>query len=97
MRGRMPCVRERVNTIVTPGSTVDVVVTDQGVAVNPRRPEVAERLERAHFKITPIEELARRAERITGKPEPLPYGKKIVGLCTYRDGSVIDVIQEIVE
>lgn len=95
MRGRMPCVREHVNTIVTPGSTVDVVVTDQGVAVNPRRPEVAERLERAHFKITPIEELARRAERITGKPEPLPYGKKIVGLCTYRDGSVIDVIREI--
>jgi citrate lyase subunit alpha/citrate CoA-transferase len=95
MRGRMPCVREHVNTIVTPGSTVDVVVTDQGVAVNPSRPEVAERLERAHFKITPIEELARRAERITGKPEPLPYGNKIVGLCTYRDGSVIDVIREI--
>ncbi|HWQ07388.1 MAG TPA: citrate lyase subunit alpha, partial [Feifaniaceae bacterium] len=65
MRGRMPCVRERVNTIVTPGDTVDIVVTDQGIAVNPRRPEVAERLERAHFKIAPIEELARRAERIT--------------------------------
>ena len=95
MRGRMPCVRERVNTIVTPGDTVDIVVTDQGIAVNPRRPEVAERLERAHFKVSSIEELARRAERITGKPEPLPYGKKIVGLCTYRDGSVIDVIREI--
>ncbi|HWQ06550.1 MAG TPA: citrate lyase subunit alpha [Feifaniaceae bacterium] len=97
MRGRMPCVRERVNTIVTPGDTVDIVVTDQGVAVNPKRPEVAERLERAHFKVSSIEELARRAERITGKPEPLPYGKKIVGLCTYRDGSVIDVIREIAE
>ncbi len=95
MRGRMPSVRSRVNTIVTPGETVDVVVTDQGVAVNPRRPEVAERLSRAHFKITPIEELARRAERITGKPEPLPFGDKIVGLCTYRDGSVIDVVREL--
>jgi citrate lyase subunit alpha/citrate CoA-transferase len=70
-------------------------VTDQGVAVNPRRPEIADRLQRAHFKITPIEELADRAERITGKPEPLPFGKKIVGLCTYRDGSVIDVIREL--
>ena len=97
MRGRMPCVRERVNTIVTPGDTVDVLVTDQGVAVNPKRPDVKERLERAHFKITPIEELARRAERITGKPEPLPLGKRIVGLCTYRDGSVLDVISEIRE
>ena len=95
MRGRMPSIRNHVNTIVTPGDTVDVIVTDQGVAVNPRRPEVAERLSRAHFKITPIEELARRAERITGKPEPLPFGKKIVGLCTYRDGSVIDVIRKL--
>ncbi len=95
MRGRMPSVRNHVNTIVTPGDTVDVLVTDQGIAVNPRRPEVAERLSRAHFRITPIEELARRAERITGKPEPLPFGKKIVGLCTYRDGSIIDVIHEL--
>ncbi len=95
MRGRMPSVRRRVNTIVTPGTTVDVLVTDQGVAVNPRRPEVAERLSRAHFHLVPIEELARRAERITGKPEPLPFGNRIVGLSTYRDGSVIDVIREI--
>ncbi len=96
MRGRMPSVRAHVNTIVTPGDTVDILVTDQGVAVNPRRPEVADRLSRAHFKITPIEELAKRAERITGKPEPLPLSQRIVGLCTYRDGSVIDVIRQLI-
>jgi citrate lyase subunit alpha/citrate CoA-transferase len=95
MRGRMPSVRDHVNTIVTPGDTVDVLVTDQGIAVNPKRPEVAERLERAHLKVTPIEELARRAERITGKPDPLPFGDKIVGVCTYRDGSVLDLIRNI--
>ncbi len=95
MRGRMPSVRTRVNTIVTPGETVDVLVTDQGVAVNPRRPDVAERLMRTHFNVLPIEELAKRAERITGKPDPLPLGDQIVGLCTYRDGSVIDVIRQL--
>ena len=52
-------------------------------------------MEKAHFKITPIEELARRAERITGKPDPLPFGDKIVGICTYRDGSVLDVIRNL--
>ena len=46
-RGRIPTVVDRVNTIVTPGATVDVVVTDQGVAVNPRRPDVAEKLRAA--------------------------------------------------
>ena len=95
MRGRMPSVRERVNTIVTPGETVDVLVTDQGIAVNPRRPEVAERLEKAHLKVTPIEELAKRAERITGKPDPLPFGDTVVGICTYRDGTVLDLIRNL--
>ena len=95
MRGRMPSVRERVNTIVTPGETVDVLVTDQGIAVNPRRPEVAERLEKAHLKVTPIEELAKRAERITGKPDPLPFGDTVVGICTYRDGTVLDLVRNL--
>jgi hypothetical protein len=34
-------------------------------------------------------------QRITGKPDPLPFGDKIVGVCTYRDGSVLDLIRNI--
>ena len=36
-RGRIPTIVDKVNTVVTPGSVVDVVVTDQGLAVNPNR------------------------------------------------------------
>ncbi|MDD3919566.1 MAG: citrate lyase subunit alpha, partial [Eubacteriales bacterium] len=97
LRGRMPSVLEHVNTVVTPGHTVDVIVTDQGIAVNPRRPEIRERLIAAHLDVTTIEELRERAERVVGKPAPLPFGEKIVGIVTYRDGSVIDVIREIKE
>ncbi len=95
LRGRMPCILEHVNTIVTPGNTVDVLVTDQGVAVNPARPEVRERLERAGFDVFDIETLRRRAEALTGRPEPIRFGPRVVGLVTYRDGSVIDVIREV--
>ena len=56
---------------------------------------MAERLEKAHLKVTPIEELAKRAERITGKPDPLPFGDKVVGICTYRDGTVLDLIRNL--
>ncbi|MDL2257912.1 citrate lyase subunit alpha [Eubacteriales bacterium OttesenSCG-928-K08] len=97
LRGRMPTIMDRVNTIVTPGHTVDVLVTDQGVAVNPRRPEIAERLKAARLDVTTIDELKARAERVVGVPEPLPFGEKIVGVVTYRDGSVIDVIHEILD
>ncbi len=95
LRGRMPSILDHVNTVVTPGSTVDVLVTDQGIAVNPRRPEIVQRLKAAHLDVTTIQELKERAERVVGKPDPLPFGDKIVGIVTYRDGTVIDVIREI--
>jgi citrate lyase subunit alpha/citrate CoA-transferase len=97
IRGRMPTILDRVNTICTPGRTVDVLVTDQGIAVNPNRPEIEARLKAAHMKVTPIEALQTRAEKVVGKPEPLPFLEKAVGIVTYRDGSVIDVIRQIGE
>lgn len=57
MRGRIPCVVDEVTTLITPGSTVDVVVTEYGIAVNPRRPEIAERLREAGLKIVDIHDL----------------------------------------
>lgn len=35
-RARLPIVTDRVNCISTPGSTIDVLVTQKGVAVNPK-------------------------------------------------------------
>ncbi|MGL6101149.1 MAG: citrate lyase subunit alpha, partial [Fusobacteriaceae bacterium] len=35
VRGRLATIIDKVTTIVTPGSTVDVVVTDMGITVNP--------------------------------------------------------------
>ncbi len=95
VRGRIPTVVERVNTLTTPGDSVDVFVSDQGIAVNPNRPEVAKRLKRVGMDIYTIEELKEKAERVVGKPAPLPFGDKVVGLVTYRDGSLLDVIREI--
>lgn len=97
IRGRIPSVRTRVNTIVTPGFSVDIIVTDQGVAVNPRRPDLAEALAKARIETCDIHALRDKAEALTGRPEPIRYGEKIVGLVTYRDGSVIDVIHSIAD
>ncbi|MBR5689839.1 MAG: citrate lyase subunit alpha, partial [Prevotella sp.] len=88
---------DEVTTMITPGSTVDVVVTEYGIAVNPRRPEVAERLKAAGLKIVTLDELKDRAKSIIGEPDPLPFGDKVVGIVMNRDGSVMDVIKNIVE
>ena len=97
LRGRIPCVVDKVNTIVTPGRTVDVVVTDQGVAVNPARPEIKQRLIDAGIQVFTIEQLKERAERIVGVPEPIQYTDKIVGVVMYRNNTVIDVIRQVKE
>ena len=95
LRGRIPCVVDEVTTLITPGSTVDVVVTEYGVAVNPARPEIAERLRKAGMNLVTLESLRDRALGIIGTPAPLPFGDKVVGVVMNRDGSVMDVIKNI--
>ncbi|MDO4565336.1 MAG: citrate lyase subunit alpha [Clostridia bacterium] len=94
-RGRIPSIVKKVNTRVTPGATIDVVVTDQGIAVNPRRPEIRERLIKAGLPVFDIERLEARAERIVGTPAPIQYHERIVGVVMYRDNTIIDVIRQV--
>ena len=96
-RGRIPTIVKHVNTVVTPGDAVDVVVTDQGIAVNPRRPDVKEKLEKAGLHVFTIEQLQQRAEKIVGVPEPIRYKDRVVGVVMYRDNTIIDVIRQIDE
>jgi len=93
IRGRIPTVIDKVTTVITPGETVDVLVTDQGIAVNSRRPEVKERLLAARLPVYDIKELRERAEKATGVPTPVKFDDKIVGLVEYRDGTILDVIR----
>ncbi len=95
LRGRIPCVVENVTTLITPGSTVDVVVTEYGIAVNKRRPEIAERLKNAGLNIVDINSLKERANKIIGEAAALPFGDKVVGVVMNRDGSVMDIIKNI--
>ena len=97
LRGRIPCIVNEVTTLITPGKSVDVVVTEYGIAVNPSRPEIAERLRATGMQLITLEELRDRALRIIGTPAPLPFGDKVVGVVLDRGGSVLDVIKNIEE
>lgn len=97
LRTRIPTVVKRVTTCVTPGESIDVLVTDHGIAVNPARPEVRERLLAAGLKVVDIETLYQRAVALTGEPRPVAFTDRIVGIIRYRDGSVIDVVRQVQE
>jgi citrate lyase subunit alpha/citrate CoA-transferase len=95
IRGRIPTIIDRVNTVLSPGETIDVVVTDRGIAVNPLRQDLIDLLKKTGLPLYTINELKEKAEKIVGKPEPLKFEEKIVGLVEYRDGSIIDVIRQV--
>lgn len=97
LRGRIPCVVEKVNTIVTPGKCVDVVVTDYGVAVNPARVNIIKTMKENHIKLIDICELQKIAITMTGEPKPIEYTDRVVGIVTYRDGTEIDKIYQVSE
>ena len=93
-RGRIPTVCDRVVTVVTPGEDIDIVVTDYGIAINPRRQDLIKAYKDSTLPICTIEELRDTAYKITGKPDPIRFGDRIVGIIESRDGTVMDVIRE---
>lgn len=95
IRGRIPCIVEEVNTVITPGESIDVVVTDVGIAVNPKRTDLIERFKAAGLKLCSIEELKEKAYNIVGVPDKIEYEDEVVGIIEYRDGSIIDVVRKV--
>lgn len=95
MRKRIPIVVDKVTTVITPGETIDVVVTERGIAVNPKNKELLAALKETDLPIMTIEELKDMAESFTGKPEKVEFGDKVVGIIEYRDGTVMDVIYNV--
>lgn len=88
-RARMPIVTDRVNCISTPGKDIDVLVTQGGIAVNPKNIELKGRLESVGLPVIDIVKLKEKTEKITGKPEKLPKGNKVVAKVISRYGEVL--------
>ena len=94
-RARLPIVTDRVTCISTPGKDVDVLVTQGGIAVNPAKMELKNRLIDAGLPVIDIAELKEKTERITGKPQKLTHGDRIVAEVISRNGDILDKIYSV--
>lgn len=92
IKSRIPIIKEAVTTITTPGSDVDVIVTERGIAINPLRQDLIKKMKDTKLNIVTIEELLQRAHSITGIPEKIEFTNEIIGVVMYRDGTIIDTI-----
>ena len=92
-RARLPIVVDKVLCTTTPGDTVDVLVTQRGIAVNPLRKDLEDKLRAFGLPVYDIHELKDMAERVTGKPQTRVPGGRAAAEVEYRDGRIIDRIR----
>jgi citrate lyase subunit alpha / citrate CoA-transferase len=95
IRGRTSTVTEKVLTVITPGESVDVFVSDRGIAINPKRKDLIEHFKNVRLPFFTMDELLNKAERLVGKPAPIEFTDRVVGLVEYRDGTIIDTVRQV--
>jgi citrate lyase subunit alpha/citrate CoA-transferase len=98
-RDRIPVIVESVATLCAPGELIDVVVTEKGIAINPRRKDLLKALKGSTLPIKPIEEIKKEIERICGgAPSPPNVDKEhVVAAIQWVDGTIIDVVYKVQE
>jgi citrate lyase subunit alpha / citrate CoA-transferase len=97
-RDRIPVIVDEVTTVCGPGELIDVVVTERGIAVNPRRRDLLERL-RAAGSALPIRPLAAiKAEvdaLVGGAPQPPRRTDRPVAVVKWVDGTLLDTVWQL--
>ncbi len=96
-RDRIPIIRDEVTTICGPGELIDVIVTERGIAINPRRTDLIEAVKGSDLPIKTIHELKAEAEAICGKPEPVETEDRVIAAIKWVDGTVIDMVKQVKE
>jgi citrate lyase subunit alpha/citrate CoA-transferase len=96
-RDRIPVIVDEVTTLCGPGELIDVIVTERGIAINPLRKDLIEKMKGSDLPVKTIEQLKEEAEKICGKPSKPKFGEKVIAAIKWVDGTVIDVVWEVID
>ena len=96
-RDRIPVIVDKVTTLTGPGELIDVVVTERGIAINPRRKDLIDAVKGSKLPIRPIQDIQREVEKICGgKPQKPRLGGRPVAVVKWVDGSVLDTVWQVI-
>ncbi len=97
-RDRIPVIVDEVTTLVGPGELIDVIVTERGIAINPKRQDLIAATKDSGLPIRTIEELkAEIDDLIGGVPDKPTFTEEPIGVVKWVDGTVIDTIFKVEE
>jgi len=92
-RDRIPVIVDEVTTLTGPGELIDVVVTERGIAINPRREDLLAAVRGSDLPIRPLAEIQREVlELCGGAPHPPRLSEEPVAVVQWVDGTVLDTV-----
>jgi citrate lyase subunit alpha/citrate CoA-transferase len=96
-RDRIPVIVDEVTTLVGPGELIDVIVTERGIAINPKRKDLIKAVKKSGLPIRTIEEIKNEVDEICGgQPEnPRIDKNKVIAIIKWIDGTVLDSVYKV--
>ncbi|HKD01343.1 MAG TPA: citrate lyase subunit alpha [Terriglobales bacterium] len=95
-RDRIPVIVDDVTTLTGPGELIDVVVTERGIAVNPRRQDLLDAVKGSRLPLRPLEDIKKEVEKICGgKPAKPKLSDNPAAVVKWVDGTILDSVWQI--
>ncbi len=95
-RDRIPVIVDQVTTLTGPGDLIDVVVTERGIAVNPRRTDLLDAVRGSALPIRPIADIKADVERLCGGAPARPRRRDVpAAVVKWVDGTVLDTVWQL--
>ena len=95
-RDRIPVIVDEVTTLTGPGELIDVIATERGIAINPRRKDLLEALSGSNLPIRPIQDIKKEVEGFCGGAAQKPkLTNNPVAVIKWVDGTIIDTAWQI--
>jgi citrate lyase subunit alpha / citrate CoA-transferase len=95
-RDRIPVIVDRVTTLTGPGELIDVIVTERGIAINPRRTDLLDAVKGSRLPIKSLHDIKIEVEQICGgAPQKPKLGSRPVAVVKWVDGTVLDSVWQL--
>jgi citrate lyase subunit alpha/citrate CoA-transferase len=98
-RDRIPVIVDEVTTLCGPGELIDVIATERGLCINPKRKDLLKALKDSSLPLIDIKELKEEVDRICGgsPAKPKVNRDKVVAIIKWVDGTVLDSVFQVVK
>ena len=96
-RDRIPVIVDEVTTICGPNDLIDVIVTERGIAINPKRKDLLKAVKNSNLPIRSIKEIYNEVNDLCGgnPAKPKVNKDKIVAVIKWVDGTILDSVYQV--